>query len=448
MSSTTFDKLVRPIARRVVAAAGVALALCGCDAGNGGERATLSTPATRGSVAQPRALCTARAEGTSHLDATLREQERRAAKNPESPEPWLALGATWMSKARVKSDPGFYLNADACVDAALALSSRDRGAKNLRGLVFLNDHRFRDARAIAREVLAEDGSDPTAWGTLSDAELELGDIDESERAAQRMLDAKPSLASYARGAYLTWLRGDVTSAKVLGAQAIRAGRENEDREPMAWAIVQAALVFWNEGDYAGADRGFDLALSEFPDYPPALAGKGRVALAGGRYAEAAARFERAHARAPLVETAWLLGEAKQLAGDVRGAEAAFATVVASGRRHDQRTLSLFLSSFRKNPEEAERLARAELASRPGPYTKDALAWALYRRGAYAEARALSEEVVSLGVPDARLLFHAGAIRIANGDASGKDLVRRALRLNPSFDVMEAGEARGLLAHEV
>jgi tetratricopeptide (TPR) repeat protein len=446
MSSTTFDKLVRPIARRVVAAAGVALALCGCDAGNGGERTRAAT--TRTSTAEPRALCTARMEGASRLDATLREQERRAVKNSESIEPWLALGAAWIAKARATSDPGFYLNADACADAALALSPRDRSAKNLRGLVFLNDHRFRDARDVARAVLAEDAGDSTAWGTLSDAELELGNIADAERAAQRMLDAKPSLASYSRGAYLRWLRGDVTAAKVLGAQAIRAGRENADREPIAWAIVQAALIFWNEGDYPGAARGFDLALTEFPEYPPALVGKGRVALAGGHYAEAAAHFERAHAKAPLVETAWLLGEAKTLAGDAAGADAAFTTVIANGRGHDPRTLSLFLSSVRRNPEEAERLARAELTARPGPYTKDALAWALYRRGAYAEARALSEDVVSLGVPDARLLFHAGAIRIASGDASGKNLVRHALRLNPSFDVVEAEEARELLSREV
>jgi tetratricopeptide (TPR) repeat protein len=353
-----------------------------------------------------------------------------------------------VQKARDSSDPGFYLNANACADAVLALSPGNRLAENLRGFSLLNDHRFREARELETQLLAQNADDPTAYGTLSDAELELGDVTAAEHAAQRMLDLKPSLASYSRGAYLRWLHGDLAATKRLGAQAIRAGREAKDKEPLAWVLVQAALVFWNEGDYDGAQAGFALALTDSPGYAPALVGEGRVALAAGHYAAAATSFEQAFAKAPLVETAWLLGDAKRLAGDTAGADKAYATVVSRGRLHDPRTLSSFLSSHHGDAAEAVRLARAEYAERPGPYTTDALAWALYRAGSYAEARALSDVVVALGVRDARILYHAGAIRVANGDASGKKLVRRALALNPAFDVVEAEEARQLVAHDV
>jgi tetratricopeptide (TPR) repeat protein len=426
----------------------VALAVGGCNA-NGGHAVKAEKAATQPTLATgPRALCAAEIPRKTATDVALAEQARAAAKNPENTEPWLALGATWIQKARESNDPGFYVNADACADAVVAMSPGNRLADDLRGFSRLNDHRFREAREIATNVLATYADDPTAWGTRSDADLELGDVASAEEAVQHMLALKPGLASYGRAAYLRWLRGDVNAAKILSAQAIRAGGEAKDREPLAWSIVQAAIVFWNEGDYAGARAGFDLALTKVPGYAPALVGEGRVALAERRYTNAVTHLEQAYAASPLVETAWLLGDAKRLAGDATGAESAYARVVADGRRHDFRTLSLFFSSRRSNPDEAVRLARAEMQTRPGPYTKDALAWALYRSGELSEARRLADEVVALGVHDARLWYHAGAIRLAAGDVSGKKLVERALAQNPAFDVVESEEARKLVAHDV
>jgi len=260
-----------------------------------------------------------------------------------------------------------------------------------------------------------------------------------------MLDLRPDLASYARAAYLRWMRGDRTGAKLFGDRAIRAGSESSDPEPVAWALVQTALVFWHEGDYSGANAGFDLALERFDAYPPALVGKARVAIARGRYGEAVRHLRAALSKNPSVETRWLLGDALHLAGDVKGASEAWDRVVAEGRIHDRRTVSLFFARQKTNGAEAIDLARHENRARPGSYSKDVLAWALYRAGEVQEARVLAEQVVSTGTPDARLLYHAGAIRIAAGDvASGKELLHRALRLNPAFDPFEAKEAEALV----
>lgn len=52
----------------------------------------------------------------------------------------------------------------------------------------------------------------------------------------------------------------------------------------------------------------------------------------------------------------------------------------------------------------------------------------------------------LGTPDARLLYHDGAIRMATGDSiEGHELVRRALRMNPAFDATAASEAATSIA---
>ena len=66
-------------------------------------------------------------------------------------------------------------------------------------------------------------------------------------------------------------------------------------------------------------------------------------------------------------------------------------------------------------------------------------------GKLAEARAASDKALALGTKDARLLYHAGAIRIAAGDkAGGEKLVKEALQLNPSFDRTSAAEAAKLV----
>jgi tetratricopeptide (TPR) repeat protein len=260
-----------------------------------------------------------------------------------------------------------------------------------------------------------------------------------------MVDLKPNLPSYSRASYLRWLQGDLPAARDFVRRAIDAGNDRHDPEPRAWAIVQGATYFWHEGDYDGADAGFELALSAVTEYPPALVGRARVALARGDGARAAELLARAYAQSPLVATAWWLGDARSMAGDDAGASAAYALVEQRGRAVDPRTLSSFWSTKNRRPEDALALARAEMNVRADVYTCDALAWALYRAGRYAEARQASDRALRLGTRDATLIYHAGAIRIAAGELREGDLfVKKALALNPKFDVTGAPEAERLV----
>jgi tetratricopeptide (TPR) repeat protein len=359
---------------------------------------------------------------------------------------WVMLGRAWVRKARESNDPGFYLNADACAGVVLERNPDHSLALDLRGLVLLNGHRFAEARDLAAKIIAKHPDDPMAWGTSSDALLEMGRYDEATAAAQRMVDLKPNLPSYSRASHLQWLRGDTASAKETVRAALDSGRDaKRDPEPGAWVLVQAAMIFWHEGDVDGAEAGFDKALERLSGYGPATVGKGRVAMARGEFKKAAELFDHAFKASPLVETAWLLGDAREAAGDKAGAEEAWARVVRDGRRTDPRTLSLFLSAKNRSPEEALGFAREEYAVRKDVITEDALAWALYRNGKIDEAKASITRARRLGTPDPRLVYHEGAIRIAAGETKkGKELVARALKMNPAFDTTSAKEAQSLL----
>ncbi|APR82933.1 Hypothetical protein A7982_08282 [Minicystis rosea] len=395
-------------------------------------------------LATAKRLARAEPGGTAPIDRDIQRLQKQLETRSEIADTWILLGRAWIRKARESSDPGFYLNANACADIARDLAPANRAATNLTGLVLLNQHRFDDARDLAEQILSKMPDDPMALGTLSDALLETGRYAEATKITQRMQDLKPNLPSYLRAAHLEWLRGDTKSAIETMHHAIDAGRDPKDPEPRCWALVEAAMIFWHQGDYPGADAGFQMALKECSDYPPALVGRGRVSMASGDYAKAAELFHQAYKTSPLPETAWLLGDARSAAGDTKAADEAYALVIKGGKASDPRTLALFYATKDRDHDEAVRLAQTEQKIRDDIYTADALAWSLYRAGKIAEAKASADKATSLGTKDARLLYHAGAIRIAAGDkAAGEKLVKEALALNPKFDWTGASEAAKL-----
>jgi tetratricopeptide (TPR) repeat protein len=394
---------------------------------------------------QSRVLCLAEPGGASPADQDLRTAQGKARLLAAKSDEWVAVGRQWVRKARQAADPGFYVNVSGCAAVALELEAGFVPALALRTLVLMNDHAFDEARLLAEDILGREPENLVALGTLSDALLELGRYDEAAEAAQRQMSARPGMAAYARGSYIRWLRGDTDEAKIFIRDAL-IGRDARDPEPAAWTFVEAATIFWHQGDYDGADAVFAEALKWVPDYPSALVGRARIAMAKGRPGIAVELLEKAYRLRPLAETAWLLGDAHEMRGDGTAAAEAYDSAVQQGRRGDRLTLALFYATKDREVEEALRLVGGERAARGGVYVDDVYAWALYRARRLPEARAASERAIRLGTKDARLLYHAGAIRIASGDESaGRKLVRRALALNPHFDRTGAAEARRLLA---
>jgi tetratricopeptide (TPR) repeat protein len=393
---------------------------------------------------EARTLCLSAPVGATPIDDALRAAAARAHTPSPRAEDWVRLGWEWVRKARLAGDPGFYVNVTGCSDEALRAAPNDVGALELRALVLMNEHRFEEARALAADVVAVRPDDTVALGVLSDALLELGRFAEAAAAAQREADLKPDAAAYVRASYFRWLGGDTAGSKRFVRLAL-GGRDRRDPEPAAWTFVEAAKIFWHEGDYRGADAVLAEALRWVPEYAPALAMRGRVALGRGRPEEAVVYLARAHHIQPLPETAWILADARARLGDAAGAEAEVGRVVETGRRVDRLTLALFYATKNRDIDEALRLVEEERAGRGGVYVDDAYAWVLYRAGRITEARAASLRARRLGTPDARILYHAGAIDLAAGVGTGRALVARALALNPEFDPTGAPEARALLA---
>lgn len=396
----------------------------------------------------PHALALAVPKEDAPVDRLIKQSQASLAtrKLDPSSDYWAHLGRAWIRKARETQDPGYFQHAGAVATIMLEGDPSSVLGLGLRAQVELNQHDFRGAKNTAQTVLAKRDDDLVALGVLSDAELELGNIDEAEKAGARMMSLKPNLASYVRASYFRWLRNDSKGAKEAARLAIDSGKDFTDAEPLAWTLVQAAMIFWHQGDVAGANAGFDRALTTFADFPPALVGKGRVAMARGEGKLAVTYLQKAAKLSPLAETSWFLADAQKMAGDEAAAKETIADLEKRGKQSDPRTLALFWATRNEHVDEAVKLLAEEKKHRGDIATLDANAWALFRSGDHKGALAESDRATRLGTKEAPLLFHAGAIRIALGKtAEGKKLLEEAIARKNALDPRSLEEAEALLA---
>jgi tetratricopeptide (TPR) repeat protein len=355
----------------------------------------------------PCAVALAGEDGATAEDgeiARLREEARTAADAVPALE---RLGWTYVEKARLSYDQGFYRLAE---QAALCMDEKRPGTPEallLRGHVYHNLHRFKEGEAVARRLVAMRG-DPFDWGLLGDVLMEQGKLDEAVPAYQTMVDAKPGLQAYSRAAHVRWLKGDLAGATQIMRMAAEAGSPR-NRESVAWAYSRLAMYELQGGDAAAADSAVDQALFFADGYAPALLARGYLLLSAGKAADAVGPLDRAARENPLPEYQWALAEALRAAGlDARAAQVE-AAMMRAGAEEDPRTFSLFLATRGEQVDTALRLARRELDRREDVFTQDALAWALAAAGRPEEARQRMQLALAQGTRDARLFYHAGVI---------------------------------------
>jgi tetratricopeptide (TPR) repeat protein len=348
-------------------------------------------------------------------ESELARAAKAAREAPGLADRWVTLGQLWVRHGRTSTDPGAYLSAEAAAAMALSLQPEFSAALALKAVVALNQHRFSQARELARQSLRQRDDDLLAMAALADAEVELGALEDAAKTVQQMLDLKPNLPSYGRAAHLRWLTGDAAGAISLYRQAIDAGRNPKDPEPQAWMAVQLAMVSLEQNDLEGAAAGFDFALSNVKRYAPALVGTARVLLARDQPVQAQAALEEAVAVSPLVDTWVLLAQTRQLVGDTAGSQAAWAQAERLGRASDPLALARGWAEAGMHAEDAVRLLQAEQRLRANSSVEGALAWALFKAGHLDLAKTASARALASGLTDARLRYQHAAIRAALGE---------------------------------
>jgi tetratricopeptide (TPR) repeat protein len=379
------------------------------------------------------------------VDAWVAKAEARVRQWPKEGAGYRALAVALMRKQRQCGDERYYGRAERALRKSLSLEPNQYESRKLLAWVLAGQHRFVEARAIARGCIREQPGDWWSYGTLADCETELGNYPAALDAVQRMVDRKPNLASYAQVAHQRELHGDPEGALEAYRMALDAG-SRRDPEGLAWCRVQIGQVHANMGRAKEAEAEFAEALSLQPGYHLATAGRARALAMLGRHAEAAALYERVLRSVPRPDWAFALGDLKTAMGDRAGAKRAYAQAKAiiageAAQDHD-RMLAMHLAD-RGEPKKALALARRAAAVNRDILTCDTLAWALFKNGRTAEAWEWSKKARRLGTKDARLLYHAARIaeKLPGRTQEARDLMRQALAINPNFDVLDAPKAR-------
>ena len=264
------------------------------------------------------------------------------------------------------------------------------------------------------------------YGFLTDANAELGNYGDAEKAADLMLDLRPgNLPGVTRAAYLRELFGDVNGALELMHMAYESTPPGE-AEDRAWILTQIAHLQLSEGKLAESETSLQQALVLFPGYHYALGNLAKVRIEQKRFDDAVSLLQQRYQAAPHAENLYDLAEALELAGRTADARKAFADFEAKSlletniTDNSNRELIFYYADHAKQPAKALAVAQREYAWRHDVYTLDAYAWALHVNGRNPEARKQIETALAVGIRDAKLYRHAGEIAVAQGDRAAAE----------------------------
>jgi tetratricopeptide (TPR) repeat protein len=382
----------------------------------------------------PLAALSQTAQPTPAEAAIARAQE--AIEHSPTSQAYNDLALALARRARETSDPAYYDKAHEVLKKSFALNPNNFEGQKIKAWLLLGKHDFAAALELAKSLNKRVPDDVLVYGFLVDAYVETGNYAEAEKAAQWMLDLRGgSVPALARAAYLRELFGDIEGALELMRMSLDATSLSE-REDRAWILSQIGHLHVLCGETGPAESALQQAMQVFPDYHYALGNLGKLRMLEKKYDEAAKLFRKRYDMAPHPENLYPLGAALEKAGQRAAARLVFAEFEKKARvesaRMDNanRELILYYIDHAKKPAEALRVGRMEAERRQDVFTLDAYAWALYANGEYRQARQQIERVLTVGVREATIFYHAGLIARKAGDhAAARRYLRQAVDLN-------------------
>ena len=445
------DPAPRPRRRRVVAlAAGLGAALFA---------ALVLRPAPPAAAPLPPAPAVPTAEqtlakipapaGASATDQALGIALGKVREKPAEATGWVNLGDALAQEQRDTASEKFYDHAEAAYASALRLNPRSVDAMTGLAWVTGGRHLFDQSQDWANRALALDAENAAAHGLLGDAAVELGDYEAAYEHYQKMMDAKPDLSSWSRGAHLLWLTGDSKKAAWLMEKALKAGAPFA--ENTAWCRAKLALMLFQQGSLISAAQVLEPPLRAATKNTHVLLAAGRIAAAREDFPAAEKYFQTVLAEGPNHDALAALGDLRAAQGDPAAAEEFYVKVEAldaaqvAQAGHSHAGMARFYADHDRHLIEALRLAEARKLTR-NVHEADTLAWVYYKSGDQPRAIEAIKRALSQHTQDAEIHFHAGMIAAKFGDrVSAQNHLQQALSLNPHFSLLQAPIAVATLA---
>lgn len=395
------------------------------------------------------------------LNDTIRFLENRVKNDPEDFIAHNKLAVEYLQRLRETGNEEFLELAARAARTSLEILPAEQNREGLALLarVEFSSHNFSAAREHALQLINLEPNKSFPYQILGDALLELGEYEEAKNAFRQMekfggLQAMTKVAIEQRLARLLLLYGDNPGAMrhFSNALKIALAMSEPPSETVAWCKWQLGETVFAEGDYKSAEKYFHDALKAFPEHIPTIAALGKVRAAQGDLKGAIEQYEKAFRIKPDTAFAAVLSDLYKLSGREEDSKRQYEAVEKyshlgepNGKPFD-RDLALFYANHDWKMEEAYNLAVKEYEHRRDIYGADAIAWTALKAGKLTEAQKAIKKALRLGTLDAQIFYHAGMIENAAGNKpEAKRWLEKALKLNPSFDLLQAKIAKDVLA---
>ena len=329
--------------------------------------------------------------------------------------------------------------ADAAANDVVKRASHPEDLCLLKATLYFRFHRLPDVKRAFEQAPALLGR-PEGKVLQADIDFQEGRYQEAKLAYEQAIEQDQTWDNLARLAHFQFKMGGFAEADDLYAQAEDELTAKEMRS-FAWVELQRGLIHLSRGRFEAALAHYRRAESGYSGYWLIDEHVAELLGAQGKYAEAAALYERVVARVPKPELQQALGDLYRLMAEPDIADQwhahaleAYLRSVDEGGVHYWHHLVDFLADVREDGAAAVEWARKDLTLRGNFATQAALAWALWRDNQFTEAAAFMDRSLASGVVDARLFQAAGTIYLSAGHADkGERLLRQAREINPHLD---------------
>lgn len=393
-------------------------------------------------------------EEQSKVFETYYMLKRAINQDPANYRKRIQLAQLFMLEARATGEHGHYYPASLSVlDAILNENPSEDivfGAKSLKASVMLSLHEFKKAKKLAQDAIAINGYNALIYGSLVDAEVELGNYEAAIDMADKMVSIRPDIRSYSRVSYLREIHGDMKGAIEAMQMAVKAGYPGY--EETAWASLILGELLEKEGKINEARKVYEGILMERENYPFAIDALARISMKLEDYSTAEVLLKRACEIIPEVGFYERLAglykeigrddEAEKLKGKILEM---LADDEAKGHKMGMEYARVYLELF-EDYDKALNYAKKELEYRPKNKDVNQLMAAIYMKmGKYNEAKAHLKTASRTGATDAELIAMQGIMSHKDGNVDGaKEKLVQHIKKNPYQDHIFISEAKSLI----
>ena len=361
-------------------------------------------------------------------------------KSSDRFENWITMGDLVAQIQRNTGEERYYYNAELIYREALRL--KPDSVEALTGMAWVTGGRHEFLKSIewANQAITIDIDCAIAYGILGDASLELGNYDAALDHYQRMMDIKPDLSSWSRGAHLLWIMGDKSKAQWLMNKAIHAGAPFA--ENTAWCKARLATMLFQDGAILAAQDTIQSLMDSGSKNRHILSIAAKIATAKKEFSKATDYYQQILSLGSNQEALTGIGDLLVLQGLPDQAETYYQKVedmhqkqVSSGS-HDHHFMAKFFADHDRSLIEALRMSEEHKLTK-NVYEADTLAWVYYKNGHITKAIEAIKQALRHNTPDAEIHYHAGLIASAYGDlTSAQKHLDKALQMNPNFNPLQ------------